>query len=268
MGIEKLFESLHGMLDVSKLIRATDMPPNLMEAYNLSSHEIETRIAPELEVDADHLYYNPEGGIYPFCYWDGFFYYGLHSLHDAFLGIGDDPMFHESTRFKHQYKHMYELLAKKEWSSIMSFADKKVSFLVFEYLRQKTNMPESIQKKMFLETYARNEYGFDRLNQEMVRDILNMPTPHENDVRLCNEYDADADGYYTIYRGETIQSSPLSKAFSWTLSYKVAEFFATRFNTAGCIHHRRVHISDIKAYIANRSEFEVIVFPEDIRRVK
>lgn len=265
MSIASLFQSLHGMLDTSTLVPINNMRKTDLEAYGISIEDV-VRVSQELEMDTQFLFYNPDGGLYPFCYWDGFFYYGFHGFQNAIMKVGDDPRFHESTRFKYQRKYMYDKLAEKDWDGVIAFADKKVSFLVFEYLRQKTNMPPKKQKEMFLEIYARNEYGFDRLDEAMVRDILNMPTPNKYVVPLV--YQPDKERYYTIYRGETSESSPLSKAYSWTLEHKVAEFFATRFQSDGRIHKRRVHKDNIKAFIPNRDESEVIVLPEDVRRIK
>ena len=58
------------------------------------------------------------------------------------------------------------------------------------------------------------------------------------------------------------------RGFSWTLDPEVARRFATRFADSGFLIEGIVAKQDIKAYLGDRNENEVIAFPERVRIVK
>ena len=158
-------------------------------------------------------------------------------------------------------KRFYDYMEQEKWKSAIRASDKKVSLLVFGKLRDK--LSELEQKRVFLSEYKRNEYGFDRLDKTMVREVLSYPTPAEHDIEIADIYPEDDDRIW-IYRGVTPKSSPLREAYSWTLDPTVAEGFATRFGEIGHVIERRVHKDHVKAYLPGESE--VLVFPEDIQQ--
>lgn len=260
MSISQLFESLHGMLDINKLIPLTSLSSKQLESINLTKKDI--RVAEKLlGVSAEHLYLNPEGGIHPYCYWDGLYYDHLVGLQKSQLQVFGDPKFNFDYIFKKRKEHVDELLENEDYESFINMSDKKATFLAYQALKHKIE-PEK-RKELFLEIYTRNEYGFDRLDQILIREILNMPSPTDYDINQA-KVKPDSEGYYTIYRGVTPKSSPLNLSYSWTLSKRTAYFFATRFDSEGTIMEGKVHMNKIKAYIPNRSEEEVLVFPEDV----
>lgn len=255
MNIATLFESLHGMLDEDALKSIVNMKKEDLDKYGVTIQDI-LQTCELLGIEGDRLYFNPKGTIYPFCYWDGFFF-------KEFLTLSPEALLHieEDKRFKAQKSRMHEFITLKDWDSVLSFCDKKVSFPVLSYVMKFA--PESKHADMFIETYVRNEYGFDRINPDMVRSALKKPAGGTYDIRLADEQ-PDVNGFYTIYRGSTDKSTTLDKAYSWTLDKEVARFFATRFESTGMIYQGKVHKDKVRAYIQNRQEKEVLVFPEDV----
>lgn len=255
MHIATLFESIHGMLDEEALKPIIDMKKEELEKYGLTIQDI-LEACELLSIEADRLYHNPTGLIYPFCYWDGFYFKDFVTLNpEALICIDDDK------RFKAQKNQMNKYITEQNWKAVLAFCDKKVSFPVLSYVMKFA--PKSNHAEMFIETYTRNEYGFDRISSEMVRSALSEPAGEEYDISLAEEK-PDVNDYYTIYRGSTEKSTTLDKAYSWTLDREIARFFATRFKSTGVIYVGKVHKSNIRAYINDRSEKEVLVFPEDV----
>ena len=261
MNLSNLFRTLHGMINENELVSCMNMQDDILEVFGITKEDVSS-LADELGVSNEFFYLNKEGGIFPFCYWDGFFYYGFHSLQPHIIrGLGGGK-YSDVRRFKGQYERIREHFESKEWSSVLGMSDKKVSFLVFRYLKEV--IPVDQRKHLFLEEYVRNEYGFHELDKHMVREILSLATPEQ--FALPEGYEPDEDGYFTIYRGETPQSTPVDQTYSWTLDFGTAVFFANRFSSDGDVKIGSVHMDKVKAFITNKNEAEVIVFPEDVIR--
>lgn len=255
MHIATLFESMHSMIDEETLKPIIDMKKEELEKYGLTIQDV-LETCDLLSIEADRLYHESTNFVYPFCYWDGFYFKSFLTLKpEALTEIGDDK------RFKEQKKQMHEYITEQNWDAVLTFCDKKVSFPVLSYVMKFA--PKNKHAEMFIDTYTRNEYGFDRINPDMVRSALSEPAGGAYDISLAEE-NPDVNGYYTVYRGNTEKSTTLDKAYSWTLSREVAYFFATRFNSVGIIYVGKVHKDKIRAYINSRSEKEVLVLPEDV----
>lgn len=69
-----------------------------------------------------------------------------------------------------------------------------------------------------------------------------------------------------IYRGISRGGSP--RGISWTTSRSIAEWFANRFADDDCqVYEADVDVKDVIAYLAERSEKEVIVDPSTLKNV-
>lgn len=260
MDLSYLFKGEHAMIDQEKLVPLYLLSDEQLAQVNLSLESLE--IASELlEVEMEDLYYDPESTFQPFCYWDGLFYYRFITLQEEALQMKMGETYTLVDHFNIMQERFMNLIEEGEWNKAIFLSDKKVSFLVFEAL--KNEIPEEDQKDLFLEIYQRNEYGFNRLNVEMVKEILSLPTSEKYDVKH-HEVKPDKEGYYTIYRGITPESTPVEQAYSWTFDRKTADFFANRFNSNGQIVEGKVHISKIQAFLKGRGEEEVIIFPENV----
>jgi hypothetical protein len=251
----ELFESLHGMLDEEVLNPVISLSKDKLEQYGLTIQQV-FKTCEMLQIEGDRLYFNPKGTIYPFCYWDGFFYKDFLTLDpEALLKIEEDK------RFSLQKQMIHDYVQQRDWNTLVSLVDKKVSFQVLSYVMQYA--PDEDHTDLFLDTYTRNEYGFDRINQAMARKALSNIADSDYSIYQAN-IQPDVNDYYTIYRGVTHKSSSLDSSFSWTLDKDVAKFFATRFNSDGLIYTAKIHKDKVRAYIPGRNEQEVLVFPEDI----
>jgi len=260
-----IFKNAHGMLDEWNLIELGDLEDEQLAQLGTTRAHLQT-ICDALNIDSEHLYYDHGNQLYPTCYWDGLFYYAFLTLQpEVILGqhnaTGDPLNGLYAKPFKQMKTVITDAVNHEDWAKLFNYVDKKVSLLVFTKLRNR--IPIDQQKALFLEIYRRNEYGFHKLNQTMVRDILNQPTPDEYQIQHAIPDITESD-IITIYRGVTPESAPLERAYSWTLDKNVAQFFANRFGTEGEILTATVRVGDIKAYMSSRSESEVLVLPEDV----
>lgn len=260
MDISELFKGEHAMIDEDKLVPLSMLEKKQLGSFSLSSDSLEV-VQELLKVDLKYLYFDLEGGINPFCYWDKLFYFSFLSLEQDYLTMKIGKDFTIAKQFKLLKEKIYSLKENEEWENLMFFSDKKVSLLVF--LNVKDSIPKDKRKDIFLQEYKRNEYGFERLNQNIIREILTMKHSEKYNIKKYDKL-PDKNGYYTIYRGVTYASSPLDRSYSWTLDKGVATFFAKRFNSNGKVLKAKVHESKIRAYIPDIGEEEVLVFPEDI----
>lgn len=256
-----IMKSMHGMLDTVALKPVSDMAIEELSKYNLTFDDVEQAYE-ILDARPEHLFIDPNGSFYPFCYWDGLYYYMFLSISPKALRAFDDEKFNEDYMFKKKREQIRQWLKEEQWLKLIRVCDKKISFHLFHVFQDKLDPKD--RKEIFLEVYCRNEYGFNQLNQDMIRGILMEPHSKRFDVSIST-VKPDTEGYYTIYRGQTHKSSPVDQAYSWTLDINVARFFANRFNSFGEVLTRKVHANDIRGYINSRNEEEVIVFPEDVK---
>jgi hypothetical protein len=171
MDIDELFESEHGMLDESKLARLSELTKKQLEQLELSE-QVLLKITELLGVRTEDLFLNKMGPFARFCYWDELFFHEFFALQEDVLTAWDGLFVKQ---FKEARNHFYKLLKEEKWKEAIYFSDKRVSFHVFMKLRNRISPQE--QKMVFLDIYVRNEYGFNRLDRKLVREILDMPTP-------------------------------------------------------------------------------------------
>lgn len=113
------------------------------------------------------------------------------------------------------------------------------------------------------------EYVQHGLNYLEPSDVLDAFTDEPENIMSEEElafYDSIPD-QVEIYRGcsyDEVEESGVPEGISWTLDYKVAEFFAYRYGDEnGCIVKAIVPKTDIRYATDDRSEKEVIVFGVD-----
>lgn len=118
---------------------------------------------------------------------------------------------------------------------------------------------------LFFSTYCRSDYGFNNIDPQTFKTILNSKTIEEKaktEAKL-----RDLPDTLTIYRGGNTASTPFEKAYSWTLDINVANFFACRRGFGeGYIVEAEVDKKDvIESFLDEMSESEVVVDPQNIR---
>ncbi|MCD7911018.1 hypothetical protein KC480_05700 [Bacillus velezensis] len=247
MNITDIFKSEHFALNENELIP-------------IDAVKKEEEYAPFcdiLNINSKYLFFNPEGFINPFCYWDGLYYHPFMALDTSFLIMGNYSL---AEGFKIRLYNVQKAYDAGNWNLVLKYADKKVLFQV--YKKVSSMIPLENRANTFLEIYVRSESGHA---SDFVRSVLEGPK--DESYNISNAEPAPSNGYYVIYRGSTPESTPVERAFSWTLSKEIAQFFAERFDSDGVVYQGKIHADKVKAYI-NNEEQEVIVFPEDIIDVK
>lgn len=154
-----------------------------------------------------------------------------------------------------------------DYSGIFDFIEREYRIEAFIqlldlYEHSKVEIGSGELFDVFTDAYMSSESGFNEFSREDMSLIMSLNT----DNSYKNNINADDNGYVTIYRGEGELSTPLDKAYSWTLDKEKAEWFANRFDPEGIgiIYQAKVNIGNINAYFKSRDEEEVIIFPEDV----
>ncbi len=215
----------------------------------------------ELGIDKDKIYIN-ENSLSPFWYIDGFACVEIvmltQDLDDEFLGLP-----HTKKRIDVYNKKVNEGLAKKDYELLFAITDKPFLFPLFEENYDK--IPEEQRYEIFREIYIRSEYGFGDINKEIINDLFSKRKANKPKLKLK----PDQDGYIKIYRGVASKSSGLESAYSWTLDFCTALFFANRFmDSEAKVYEAKVHINNVVDYIDLRNEDEILVLPKDVESIK
>ncbi len=138
--------------------------------------------------------------------------------------------------------------------------DQRIALTAYQHLFHL--IPDEQKYDLFLHVYCRSESGYSSFPEEIVRQAALF---RKNALALPG---VGRDGFVDLYRGMSHLSTPIDKAFSWTLSLRTAILFAVRFRLdrkAGTVYKISVHQDKVVAYITDRKEDEIIVLPSDIR---
>lgn len=149
-------------------------------------------------------------------------------------------------------------------SSISSLPD-RMRLEYFDLLIQRgIDFPDFYEK--FFSFYIMSDYGFSALSTDTLEKIVAKKT--EKDWQRTRECVKSLPEVVTIYRGQTKLSTPLEKAYSWTVDKSIACFFACRMGTDDAeIVEARVSKDKILEYDISSNEKEVWVKFEDIKIV-
>lgn len=207
----------------------------------------------------DCFYLDPDG-LEPICFFDGTVLQSIASL---------DPAFLESMQLKQilasQQAAMRRCLEKAAYRKLFRLADKRVRphLMRVHYF----SVPESERYALFREVYIRQDRGLALLGDAIVRDALSRAP------RPAHLPEAGADGMITVYRGLGPDARELQQAYSWTVSFFTALYFAARFaGQSGTAEHPRILTAKVRPdqvvdYITDRGEYEVLVRPEDLAHI-
>lgn len=202
--------------------------------------------------------YEANTGLYTFWYIDDCVFISLFTL-----GLEELEILQLDKRVKIQKETLNRYWKEGEYESFFALVETQFSFDLFLQLYQ--DIPQDQRYEVFIDLYTRNDYGFQELDQTIVREILE-PKKGTTPISLL---ESDAQGYITLYRGNQSKSADPKTAYSWTVDFEVAKFFATRFNSVpSSIYTAKVHHSNIVDLLTRRNESEVIVLPEDLKDLK
>lgn len=255
-----LFEE-EGLIKASTLLKNQ----NEFNSYkiNIPNKEEIEEIIDYLEIDPNNLYYFYSDLICFFYYIEeeNFIYIRLE------LGLEVMKFIKTKKRLNKIIEYSKEAFENGHYIKTISLVEKKYQIEAFLrlfdlYKNNEITIKDEDMFEIFEWVYTTSEFGFNKFSKSDTSTLLSLNT---NDG-YKSKIDKDINGYVTIYRGEGGESSPLDKAYSWTLDKDKAEWFADRFDieNVGLVYRGKVHIDNIKAYFEDRGEEEVIVSPEDV----
>jgi len=261
-NIADLFRSAHAAIDPEELIPLEDLVGN----PKFPSEEEFDQAIEHLEIDAQHLYYNPKDIISPFMYWDGVVYEPFHGQ----LDMEAFKMFRTKERLKHKLERAEKYLKSKNYEGLFSSMDKKV--LIPSFIQMYNDIPDKGKYEIFKDLYVRSEYGFQSFPIDVIKDCFSKRKLSTEWKKRIEDFKKKAklnpDSTITLYRGENVDSAKSDDAFSWTLNKKTAKFFADRFSKgSGRIVEKKVTPEEVIDYLDDRGESEVILFPKKFGKI-
>ena len=168
-------------------------------------------------------------------------------------------------KFYQAVKSIEHEVANGDYITSISSLPDRMRMEYFDILIQRgIDFPDFYEK--FYSFYIMSDYGFSALSANTLEKIVAMKT--EKDWQRTSECLKALPDTVTIYRGQTNLSTPLERAYSWTVDKNIACFFASRMGTDEAeIVEARVSKDKILEYDISSSEKEVWVKFEDIEIV-
>ncbi|WAB25132.1 mRNA catabolic process [Lysinibacillus phage vB_LfM_LysYB1] len=253
----QIFQDLHGELDFDKL-------QNLGEHPELRPDNFD-EVCELLEADPDGFYLNQGSIINPLVYYKDLVFYAFNIM-GLTQADPDNMIFqHEIESFKRQRERFGRMLEDRDYDSFICLQDKRVRFRLYRELFDL--IPDNEKFSIFEEVYVMGEYGFADQDPDFMRKVFETRFKDAEWKPFRYRF-PDTENYVTVYRGTQSKSSPLDKAYSWTLDKEKAQFFASRFADYGKLHEAEVYVDKIITYLDARGEKEVLILPEHIRDVR
>lgn len=197
-------------------------------------------------------FYKIEGKLFKYAYINNTVFIEIY---------GDISKFNFQTqmikdRIQQVEKAHKKCIENRDYERLFNLIDKPYRFDWF--MKLYSDIPDKNKYNIFRNIYISSEYGFDEIPRDFLEDVFS----YNVSINWLTEYE-DED-IITIYRGEGCYSTCYRDAYSWTLDFKVAQFFATRFDDNGEIYKGKVKKKHILDYIESRNESEVLVYPENV----
>lgn len=247
--VTKIFEGVNHSTQEDELIP-------LREISHLVDPNDEIRSC--LGLHANHVYYCPNS-IPAFVYWKDFVWVDIWANTKKTL---------ETLRILEMIEQFTDrigmLVEQGDYQGVFSIVAKKPLFMLFK--KHFEDIPLKDRYSIFRNIYRRSEYGFHHIDQSMWEKLLEIRSYSDDwnaSMEMLRDKYKDAEKI-TVYRGENSSSTSLNEAWSWTLSYKTASFFATRFSDSGIIYETDVDMMDIADYLPYNGEEEVLIPPSKI----
>ena len=120
---------------------------------------------------------------------------------------------------------------------------------------------------LFIETYIHMEYGFDKINIDLLENVLNKRNHKE--MQDFKERIKDLPEEVTVYRGEGDIRRDFDTCYSWTLDINIANFFATRYSDEKSrIIKATISKKDILDYININNENEILLNTKKLKDIE
>lgn len=208
-------------------------------------------------ISLKNLYFD-ENGLPNFYYYNPPYYLGITSLHadDANNSLID----YELDKLKLIVTEVDKALEESKYSKYFYLIEGPCDLLLFEHLFEELDGQNKYD--ILTELYVSFEYGHNQISRKMWEEAI-----RGRKHRKAKEIPFKGEEL-TIYRGNSSESTDISKAMSWSLKPRVAAKFVGRdFSSAGVIYKAHINREDVIDYFDNRDEAEVICFPEDLKGI-
>lgn len=120
-------------------------------------------------------------------------------------------------RIQQVEKAHQKCIMNKDYERLFNLIDKPYRFDWF--MKLYNDIPNKDKYNIFRNIYTCSEYGFDEIPRQFLEDVFSYNT---NRSWLTEYKDEDI---ITIYRGEGDYSTSYWDAYSWTIDFKIANFF-------------------------------------------
>lgn len=238
-----LFQMATGAIDHRRLKKAkTKNPKEVAE------------VAAFLNVDPEKILYDPKGFIDKYYYWDGFVIMPLY--HE--LSVKMLEAMQVDKRLEQMRRAVNDALKQKDYHRLFFYYDTKV--LIAALITNAENIPDDKLYDCFVFVYTMSEYGFDMIDKKLMDRIYDSRTHSKDRTKRMSRLAKKAkDGKIKVYRGVASKSRG-DDSMSWTLSKKVAQFFANRFDSNGEVVEKVVDVDDVMDYLYDRNEEEILLY--------
>lgn len=198
-------------------------------------------------------FFEMNNNFYPYCYFNenNGVYIEIQQFSEQFFNV---LQIEKRITFCNEY--MDQHVEENDYLGAFCFMEKKVRFMFFN--KWYNDIPKKDLLEVFKFVYSSSEYNFNLLDINTLKEIK----------ELSKEELSSFGDILEVYRGETTYSRHYKDAYSWTLSKETAKFFADRFDSNGTVLKAKVNKKDIVAYITDRQEEELVVFPNCVYDVK
>lgn len=213
------------------------------------------------KIDAGKMYVTP-------AHCGTLFYYDAdqHILIDAIGLLCNTNPEYEQDRFLQFIQKIKDSIANEDYIKAVLHLDSATMLHVARDIIINRN-PTPKLYDFFLNVYTDADAGTNNLPIDVVREIARGKS-EEQQGRTEKELSKLPD-IIPIYRGMGSASTPLEGAYSWSLSQRVACFFATRFcGDYYRIVSAKVRKEDVIDYYDERNEKEIIALPDAVYDVE
>ena len=258
MNISDIFKLSHGNLNKNSLIPVSLFSDDQFRQsiisqtkYDIPPYKTILEIIQYLNRPISNFYFS-DNFLTPFTYLSGPTMVDIPSFK-----IEELEMCQTKLRIEKVEESMNNYISKKQYDRLFFLIEKKIALSY--YIQSFNDIPDDQKYDCFEDIYSRSEYGFSSLSKDFFLNVFK----YKSKENLSENIKPDSNNLVKIYRGQNTESTPYQKAFSWTIDFNTAIFFATRFDSKNAkVYEAMVKFDDILAYIDRRGESEVIIDPD------
>jgi hypothetical protein len=199
---------------------------------------------------------------------------------DGVFLINLDPNIKEEEfdSYKRYFLNMEERFLKSydegRISGLSVFIDKRLSTFIYRVFYDRLSEEERFEG--FVSIYKFCENPQQEFPKNIINEIADYIPNNITESRKVSKL-VDKDGYITVIRGNTSESTEANEAMSWTTDLKTAKFFAYRYNSNGYVVKGKVHVNNVimiydEEYSEDANykdpEKEILVVPGSVKDIK